>query len=387
MTTQAFLGLTVACARCHDHKFDPIPQRDYYALAGIFRSTETCYGTHPDRSRTNRRAADCWSCRPRRTRRSASGCSPTPGPTWSGSSTTMRARQREIARGGRAATQGNGEYLRLLTRIHLAEARLASCTTPTARPSRWRWACATAARPADSPLYARGELDKPGEVVPRGLPQVLVRRRRPQIGRRAAAGSSWPTGSASTDNPLTARVMVNRVWLHLFGRGLVPTPDNFGAGGPAAEPSRAARPPGRRVHGGRLVGQALIRRLVLSRAYQLGSRYDARNYEADPDNVLVWRMSQRRLEAEAVRDAMLAVSGQLEPHPPVGSPVARAGDGHAALSLRFGQSLDQLQRPVGLPAGGPRQPPGGAGRCSTSPTRAWSTGAGDDDRAGQGLYL
>ena len=100
----------------------------------------------------------------------------------------------------------------------------------------------------DSPLYVRGELDQPGEVVPRGLVRVLCDDSSASIasgsGRRELA--DW---LASPSNPLTARVIVNRVWLHLFGRGLVPTPDNFGAAGPAAEPPGAARHPGRRFHG------------------------------------------------------------------------------------------------------------------------------------------
>ena len=117
---------------------------------------------------------------------------------------------------------------------------------------------------------------------------------------------------ASPENPLTARVLVNRVWLHLFGRGLVPTPDNFGAAGqPPSHPELLDHLAVTFMENGWSV-KTLIRQLVLSRAYQLDSRFDARDNEVDPDNVLVWRMSKHRLEAEAVRDAMLAVSGQLD---------------------------------------------------------------------------
>ena len=127
---------------------------------------------------------------------------------------------------------------------------------------------------------------------------------------------------ASPSNPLTARVIVNRVWLHLFGRGLVPTPDNFGAAG--ARPSHPELLDTLAVEfmndGWSIKG--LIRRIVLSRAYGLDSAHDPRNFEADPDNALVWRMSKLRLEAEALRDALLFVGGRLATGPPVGSAVA-----------------------------------------------------------------
>src|SRR5262249_20068673 len=131
---------------------------------------------------------------------------------------------------------------------------------------------------------------------------------------------------ASRDNPLTARVFVNRVWRHLFGRGLVATPDNFGAAGvPPNNPALLDDMAVSFMEAGWSV-KKLIRRLVLSRAYQLGGQHDDANFKADPDNTLVWRMTPRRLEAEALRDALLAISGQLVLTPPAGSPVAAAGE-------------------------------------------------------------
>ena len=118
--TQAFLGLTVACARCHDHKFDPIPQRDYYALAGIFRSTETLFGTtlviQNNRRTTELLELPAGANPPVTSQR----LSPDARADLERQLESMQARQREIARGGRAATQGNGEYLRRQAQIHLA---------------------------------------------------------------------------------------------------------------------------------------------------------------------------------------------------------------------------------------------------------------------------
>src|SRR5262249_62080464 len=104
---------------------------------------------------------------------------------------------------------------------------------------------------------------------------------------------------ASRDNPLTARVMANRVWLHLLGRGLVPTPDNFGASGlPPGNPALLDHLAVTFAEGGWSL-KKLIRTIVLSRAYQLSARFDEKNFEADPDNVLVWRGPEGRLGGEA----------------------------------------------------------------------------------------
>ena len=200
----------------------------------------------------------------------------------------------------------------------------------------------------DSPLYVRGELDRPAEVVARGLIEVLCAQTPDPIaagsGRRELA--DW---LASPANPLTARVIVNRIWLHLFGRGLVPTPDNFGAAGqPPRHPELLDHLAVDFMADGWSM-KRLIRRIVLSRAYGLDSAHDPRNFEADPDNVLVWRMSKRRLEAEAVRDALLFASGRLASEPPVGSAVARTGEGLALFLRVTGLDDSDTHRSVYLP--------------------------------------
>jgi hypothetical protein len=124
--------------------------------------------------------------------------------------------------------------------------------------------------------------------------------------------------------------MANRVWLHLFGHGLVPTADNFGAAGqPPTHPELLDYLAITFMQEGWSV-KKLIKRVVMSHTYQLDSKFDAANNEVDPDNALLWRMSPRRLDAESLRDSMLAVSGQLDTTPSTGSVVAKAGEGPAA---------------------------------------------------------
>lgn len=188
--------------------------------------------------------------------------------------------------------------------------------------------------PGDCPLYIRGEVDNIGPTVPRGFLTVLTPGSKPAIssqqsGRRELA--DWLTDKA---NPLTARVMANRVWLNLFGDGLVRTADNFGATGEKpSNPALLDLLATQFMRDGWSV-KALVRSIVLSRTYQLGTKHDAKNYEADPDNVLVWRMSPRRLDAEAIRDAVLAASGQIERTPPHGSVVANVGEGYIGKGIR-----------------------------------------------------
>jgi hypothetical protein len=194
--------------------------------------------------------------------------------------------------------------------------------------------------PSDSRLYVRGELSQPSDRIKRGFPEVLTTQQ-PSItsgsGRRELA--HW---LASRENPLTARVMANRIWLHLIGRGLVPTPDNFGASGqPASHPALLDYLASTFADNGWSV-KKLIRSIVLSHAYQLSSQFDEKNFEADPDNVLVWRMPKRRLEAEALRDAMLVLAGRLDLTPPKGSSVARGGEGNVGFRFRGGPAVDPM---------------------------------------------
>jgi cytochrome c553 len=341
VTFQAFQGLTAACARCHDHKFDPIPQKDYYALSGIFRSTETCYGTirllqsnHPSPLVNLPKEA---------------------GVTMPLEPLTSERREsinKQIAdlREQSAKITGDNAFIRrifLFNRISTLQSQL-SLYESDGTPRPLAMGVREGRLPADSRVYERGELSQPGETVPRGFPQVLTTKQ-PAItqgsGRRELA--DW---IASKDNPLTARVMANRVWLHLIGHGLVPTPDNFGASGlPPTHPALLDHLALTFVDNDWSV-KKLIRTIVLSRAYQMSSQFDQKNYDADPDNVLVWHMRKRRLEAEALRDAMLALSGQLDPTPPRGSSVAQGGEGNVGFRFRAGDAIaTDTHRTVYLP--------------------------------------
>jgi hypothetical protein len=173
----------------------------------------------------------------------------------------------------------------------------------------------------DLRIHVRGRYDRLGELVPRRFPEVLAGTKQPRIasgsGRRELA--RWLTDPA---NPLTARVMVNRLWQYHFGRGIVASPSNFGAlGQKPSHPELLDWLAGEFVRSGWSI-KHLHRLLVLSATYRQDSTGDPETARADPDNRLFGRMARRRLEAEAIRDSLLAAAGTLDRRP--GGPAERS---------------------------------------------------------------
>lgn len=335
-TTQAFLATTAACARCHDHKFDPVPMSDYYALAGIFLSSETLYGT--PNGLQSRRATDLVEL--------PAGTATLPGIGLGGlielayqrevlaeTAVSLEEQAAEARRNGGDPQAFTGRILQTRNQLGIAEGKLVSYDDEgNERP------LAMGMRESgdvfDSQILIRGEEDQATESrVPRGFLQALkTDDARPvpegQSGRLELA--EW---MASPENPLTARVFVNRVWLWLFGEGLVSTVDNFGATGELpSHPELLDYLAVRFVELDWSV-KDLIREITASRTYRMASTFDGEDYEKDPENRFLWRANPRRLDAESLRDATLAVSGLLDPERPLGSPVAKAGVGFVGRNI------------------------------------------------------
>jgi hypothetical protein len=163
-------------------------------------------------------------------------------------------------------------------------------------------------------IAIRGDVERLGDEVPRGFIQVIDRgvSKKANFSKESSGRLELADWIASPENPLTSRVLVNRAWQHLFGRAIVNTPDNFGLQGEApANADLLDYLATQFVQDGWSV-KKLIRSIMLSSAYQMSVQHNPAAYARDPDNKLVWRMNRKRLEAEAFRDAMLAVSGKLE---------------------------------------------------------------------------
>jgi hypothetical protein len=201
----------------------------------------------------------------------------------------------------------------------------------------------------DAKINIRGNPHQLGAPVPRGVLQVATRGARPVVSAGGSGRRELAEWVASADNPLTARVAANRVWLHLFGQGLVRTVDNFGTQGePPSHPKLLDALALDFVQNGWSV-KKLIREIVLSRAYRQRVTGSAALVKADPENRLFGHANRRRAEAEVIRDAILQVSGKLDPTP-AGSMVAHLGDRAIDNNSRGGVDPDATpKRSVYLP--------------------------------------
>lgn len=300
---KAFLGLTLGCARCHDHKFDPVSTRDYYALAGIFYSTRMLeeLGTKGGEITLQRRPLVPRDLVERRNRQ-----------------------QKQIAGLNAILTEMDKKTPKIPandpTRELLVETRDRIQKELPPEPPR-ALAVSEGGVPGglfpkvqDVPVHIRGSYTRLGEVVPRALPTFFAGDNQMKIatgsGRRELA--NW---IASKDNPLTARVIVNRVWQWHFGSGLASTPNNFGLlSEPPSHPELLDWLADAFVADGWSL-KKLHRRIVLSATYRQSSIASPGVLALDPENGWLGRFTPRRLEAEAIRDAMLFVSGRLDPTP------------------------------------------------------------------------
>ncbi len=391
--SQAMLGITVACARCHDHKFDPIPQKDYYALAGIFLSSETLYGTGTGIQ--NAHPADLIDL----------GKDSAMPAGFAAISATQRA---QIAQ---ESEKNNQEMMDLqreaMTSMKKGDAQGAQTFKLLAKRQRRgeignelaRYDADGSARiltmgvydrryPSNSPVYSRGDATQPGPQVPRGFVQVMFQKEPPVInrgsGRRDLA--EWV---GSEENPLTARVFVNRAWRWLMGSGIVKTADNFGAmGEKPTNPELLDHLAMKFMKDGWSI-KKLVKDIVMSHTYQLATSNDAKSFNADPDNTLFWRANKRRLEAEQLRDSILAVSGKLDLYPQEGSPICRMGEGREAMFSLYrsgGATQSNYTRSIYLPIVRDRLPEALSLFDFADPSMV--TGSRDETNVpAQGLYL
>jgi len=361
MVGSAFLGVTFGCARCHDHKFDPLPQADYYRLQAFFAASQAVdLALVPAGARAAReKARKAWTDKrdairkrldeieaPVRKRLTAERRRRFGKETLEALAVDASVRTPDQSRLATSAERmlviveadirgalpeaGRGPYVAVQ-----AELQALQSSEPPAVAS----VMAIVDRGRDVPAthrLVRGEPHHPGEEVFPSFPAVMVQRGRPvrpssfrkrtrpsidevgetdgghSTGRRAEL-AGWLT---SESNPLAARVFVNRLWQHHFGQGIVATPNDFGVMGAAATHPElldwlAAELLG---NGGRI--KPLHRLMLLSETYRQSSTVaNPVAAEVDPENQLLWRSRRRRLEAETLRDSLLAVSGQLNRQP------------------------------------------------------------------------
>ncbi|MCO8121133.1 PSD1 and planctomycete cytochrome C domain-containing protein [Stieleria sp. TO1_6] len=304
---RSILGLTLGCARCHTHKFDPVSHSDYYGLAGIFKSTQTMdsYATvakwHENYVET-----------------------PAESVAFEQHSAALKAKQQQIDQLVAEATEKLSSEFRDL-KLDQRESHFDDSTKQTLDHQRSELKAlqdSVPERPSamgvqegqvtDVPIHLRGSHLTLGELVPRSFPKVLVSAQPPSIANDESGRLQFARWLTDGKHPLTARVMVNRIWHGHFGRGLVSTVDNFGIQGtPPTHPLLLDWLASRFVSDGWSV-KAMHRLILMSHTYQQNSQFNAEAHQRDPNNQLYWRFNLQRLDAEAIRDGILAVSGRLD---------------------------------------------------------------------------
>jgi hypothetical protein len=294
---RTFLGLTISCARCHDHKFDPIDSRDYYALAGVFASVRRSdrASIPEERAKVADKARKEIEKFVKETRGLRDAKSPPPD------------RDEQLGRIEekiRHLKESTPDY------DHLVPAVIESSIHVVAKEDFGTKLDYKPGVPRDLRLQIRGNPGNLGPVVKRRFLRVLSRGEPRAFsqgsGRLELANCIFDEGAF-----LSARVMVNRVWLQHFGRGLVTTPSDFGAQG-----ERPSHPGLLDDLAARFIEEGwslkwLHREIVTSATYRQSVDHRSEMALRDPDNKWLWRMNRRRLEVEAWRDAMLEVTGQL----------------------------------------------------------------------------
>ena len=275
---RAFLGMTIGCARCHDHKIDPISIKDYYGLAGIFMSTKTLtkysvVAEFHEHDLTEEEHQKRW----------------------------QEVRRLE------------GEHKKKETPKDKKEKLAEEITTlKKDLPMPFKAMGVTEYPTQDVKVHLRGDYLTLGEEVPRGVPAAWTEGKKVVMPEKQSGRLELARWIASAENPLTARVIVNRLWRWHFGRGIVPTPDNFGGlGEKPTHPELLDHLARKFVESGWSV-KSMHRLMMNSATYRQSAKADVAVLEYDPENKLFARWQRRRVEAEVIRDSILMKANRLD---------------------------------------------------------------------------
>ena len=378
---KAFLGQTLGCARCHDHKFDPIPTRDYHALAGILASTRllehanvstwterplpldaTDDGIHREReARSARVSARMDELKAALKTAAATPAAASIAPRDLPGITRNEGISGKVitdvvpflpatpggpqGSGGVARIPGTGPATPQTAELELELKQLmAEWRHLRSGPARPRVMAPVEGTPTNLPVFLRGNVHHPGPIVPRGVLAAAFQSPVDAIPENASGRRQLAEWMTHPDHPLTARVWVNRVWHWIHGRGIVRTTDNFGTTGEAPSHPELLDTLTVRFIANGWSTKWLIREIVGSRAYRQAAHPSADVAASlDPDRHLLHGAARRRLDAESLRDAMLAVSGDLDLTAPSG-PAYDAG-----RTADYGFVATELRRSVYLP--------------------------------------
>ncbi len=305
---RAFMGMTLGCARCHDHKFDPFSTEDYYALAGIFKSTRTME-SYKRIAKWNENEVFSPEAKARYEKLNAEigHVQEKVQAATKAANEELLARLKVEKLPEKPAEQYSDDHKKRLTELNQQVEKLTQQRgeIPTAMGVQ-------EAEPVNLKVHVRGSHLNLGKQVTRRMPQVFEHSLQHAIPATESGRLQFANWLTSTSHPLTARVMANRLWRWHFGKGLQNATDNFGnLGGAPTNPELLDHATQQLLQGNWSIKQ-WHRWVMNSATYKMSSHYNAANSEQDPENNLLWRFPVRRLEAESIRDSILAVSGMLD---------------------------------------------------------------------------
>jgi hypothetical protein len=322
--TRGTLGLSVTCARCHDHKFDPISQKDYYALYGIFISTVEPDPPLPISEKAIREPYEAYIRQVKaaedqrdgtiraQVRRLRDIVAKTPDQLPQPVKDTLQSfRENEMPDANKLKVLEPQFEEAARNTLKSARERLAELQKSPPRTPEFAMALVDAPTPTEPRVFLRGNRHTPGEAVPRRFLAVLSGPE-PKPFTKGSGRLELAQAIASKDNPLTARVMVNRIWQGHFGLGIVRTPSDFGSRGePPTHPELLDWLAAEFIRNGWSV-KKLHRLILLSNTYQQSVTHNPKAFARDPENRLLWRQNRQRLDLEALRDSLLFAAGRLD---------------------------------------------------------------------------
>ena len=341
VTCRGIMGLTVACARCHNHKFDPIPTADYYSLYGVFNSSrESAPVPISPKSISEPYAQYRKSLEEAENRHNTIVQEQTAALRVVGMKTPEKLDKKikDTLQGIREGTLPDANQVKIFSKmfdpilvkeLEALDAKLVALRKSPPPTPDLAMAMEDLPAPIEPRIFIRGNSGNQGEQVPRRFLKTLCPTE-PKPFTQGSGRLELAQAIVSRDNPLTARVLVNRVWGYHFGLGLVRTPGDFGVRGEKpthpelldwlsstfmAEPPAGASggSPANAGMGWSL--KKLHKLILLSNAYQMSSAGSEKTFNLDPENRLVTHQNRSRLDLEAMRDSLLAVSGQLDRKP------------------------------------------------------------------------
>ena len=303
---KTFLGLTLGCARCHDHKFDPILTADYYSLAGVFKSTKTMeslvtiakWNENPLANEKETAQLKEYTAKVAESKKKADDF--------------LEEQRKALASEKKLTPKEIEALLKDEPKANLKKLRDATVALEKTAPELPSAMGVTEGKVTDVAIHIRGNTDRLGKVMPRAVPVVLAKANAPAFSEKSSGRLELANWIASPSNPLTSRVMVNRVWRWHFGRGIVPTPDNFGLlGTNPTHPELLDWLANQFIQSNWSI-KDLHKTIMFSNTYKQASTLIPASDEKDSSCNLYWRFVPKRLEGEVLRDSLLQVSDQLD---------------------------------------------------------------------------